>query len=84
MLLLLSPAELTVYLISVAVFMIGFLYVWCVGLFAMAYTCTTCDAEFESAAAVTQHLPLHHNTCAVCNEEFGDTDSLREHVHETH
>ncbi len=50
----------------------------------MAYTCTTCDAEFESAAAVTQHLPLHHDTCAVCNEAFDDSDSLREHVHKAH
>lgn len=50
----------------------------------MAYTCTDCDAEFESAAAVTQHLPLHHKTCAVCNEAFDDEDSLREHVHAAH
>lgn len=51
---------------------------------AMAYTCSACDAEFESAAAVTQHMPLHHDTCAVCNQGFDDTDSLRDHIHQTH
>lgn len=49
----------------------------------MTYSCTNCDAEFDSAA-VTQHMPLHHNTCAVCNDEFDTTDSLREHVHTAH
>lgn len=64
--------------------MIDFLYECNVVLSAMAYTCTSCDAEFESAAAVTQHLPLHHDTCAVCNEAFDDAESLREHVHKAH
>lgn len=50
----------------------------------MSHTCTTCDAEFRTAAAVTQHLPLHHNTCGVCEEEFGDLDTLRDHVHSSH
>lgn len=50
----------------------------------MTHTCTRCDAEFESAAAVTQHMPLHHDTCGVCNEEFDSQDTLREHVHTAH
>lgn len=50
----------------------------------MAYTCTSCDSEFSSAAGVTQHVALHHDTCAVCNEAFEDTDLLREHVHSEH
>ena len=50
----------------------------------MAQSCTSCDATFESAAALTQHLPLHHHTRAVCNEVFDETDSLREHVHAAH
>ncbi|WP_343161590.1 C2H2-type zinc finger protein [Natrialba sp. INN-245] len=48
------------------------------------HTCSACDAEFESVAALTQHLPLHHDTCAVCNEAFDDRDSLRDHVHAAH
>ncbi len=50
----------------------------------MAHSCTTCDATFDSIAALTQHLPLHHDTCAVCNEAFDDADSLRTHVHSAH
>ncbi|WP_164974754.1 C2H2-type zinc finger protein [Halegenticoccus tardaugens] len=50
----------------------------------MAYTCSTCDAEFRSAAGVTQHVALHHNTCAECDEAFDDADGLREHIHENH
>lgn len=50
----------------------------------MAHSCTTCDATFDSIAALTQHLPLHHDTCAVCNEAFEDTNSLRTHVHSAH
>jgi len=50
----------------------------------MVHACSNCDAEFESAAGLTQHLPLHHTTCGVCSEEFDDTDSLRDHVHESH
>ncbi|WP_308220126.1 C2H2-type zinc finger protein [Halorientalis marina] len=50
----------------------------------MAYACSTCDAEFQSAAGVTQHVALHHNTCAECNEEFDEADQLREHIHESH
>jgi DNA-directed RNA polymerase subunit RPC12/RpoP len=50
----------------------------------MAFACSTCDAEFQSAAGVTQHVALHHDTCAECNEEFETTDELREHVHEAH
>jgi len=76
--------DLAIYLTACCYFMIVFLYDNCISQYAMAYTCTTCDAEFESAAAVTQHLPLHHDTCAVCNEAFDDSDSLREHVHEAH
>ena len=75
---------LTNYRIAAWYFMIDFLCVSAVCPNAMAYTCTTCDAEFESAAAVTQHLPLHHDTCAVCNEAFDDSESLRDHVHEAH
>lgn len=50
----------------------------------MSQTCAHCDTKFETVAALTQHLPLHHDTCAVCNETFDDTDSLREHVHAAH
>ena len=50
----------------------------------MSYACTTCDAEFSSAASVSQHVALHHNTCAVCDESFAETDSLRDHIHSTH
>ncbi|MCL9816757.1 C2H2-type zinc finger protein [Natronocalculus amylovorans] len=50
----------------------------------MAYACSTCDAEFRSAAGVTQHVALHHNTCAECNEAFDDLDGLRDHIHESH
>ncbi|AOP12865.1 uncharacterized protein Nmag_4112 (plasmid) [Natrialba magadii ATCC 43099] len=50
----------------------------------MAVKCSTCDEEFESAAGLSQHLPLHHHTCGVCSEEFDDTESLRDHIHESH
>ena len=50
----------------------------------MSYACTTCDAEFSSAASVSQHVALHHNTCAVCNDSFEDVDGLRDHTHSTH
>jgi len=50
----------------------------------MSYACTNCDAQFQSAAGVTQHVALHHDRCAVCDDEFEGTDSLREHVHESH
>jgi len=50
----------------------------------MSYTCSSCDAQFQSAAAVTQHVGLHHNTCAECDEHFDDTDTLRNHIHENH
>ena len=50
----------------------------------MTHTCTTCDAEFETAVAFTQHLPLHHDTCAICNEGFEDQRTLRDHVHTAH
>jgi len=50
----------------------------------MSYACTNCDTEFESAAGVTQHVALHHDTCAVCDAEFGSTDDLRDHVHAEH
>lgn len=50
----------------------------------MTHACDTCDAEFDTAAALTQHLPLHHDTCGVCNESFNDSDSLRDHVHAAH
>ena len=50
----------------------------------MAYSCTHCDAQFQSAAGVTQHVGLHHNTCAACDEQFDNTDSLRDHIHQSH
>lgn len=50
----------------------------------MAYSCTTCDAEFDSAVGVTQHVALHHNTCAVCDDSFDDVEGLREHTHAAH
>ncbi len=50
----------------------------------MAYTCTSCDGEFQSAAAVNQHVALHHNECGLCGEGFDDVDGLREHTHATH
>ncbi|WP_338738365.1 C2H2-type zinc finger protein [Haloplanus salilacus] len=50
----------------------------------MAYSCTTCDAQFDAAVGVTQHVALHHNTCAVCDESFETADGLRDHTHETH
>jgi len=53
-------------------------------LFAMSYACTTCDAEFSSAASVGQHVALHHSTCAVCDESFDTADDLRDHTHATH
>jgi DNA-directed RNA polymerase subunit RPC12/RpoP len=51
---------------------------------AMSYACTNCDANFESAAGVTQHVALHHNKCGVCDEGFDDEEGLREHVHAEH
>jgi DNA-directed RNA polymerase subunit RPC12/RpoP len=39
----------------------------------MSYTCSRCDAQFQSAAGVTRHLALHHDTCAECDEEFETT-----------
>ncbi len=50
----------------------------------MSYNCTSCDASFTSAAGVTQHVALHHNTCAVCDESFDATDDLRSHIHQNH
>ena len=50
----------------------------------MAFPCSTCDAQFQSAAGVTQHVALQHNTCAECNEAFDETDALRNHIHENH
>lgn len=50
----------------------------------MTETCTHCDTEFETVAALTQHLPLHHTTCAVCHEAFDEISTLREHVHAAH
>ena len=50
----------------------------------MSYTCSSCDAQFQSAAGVTHHVALHHNTCAECDEKFDETDELREHIHERH
>jgi len=50
----------------------------------MAFPCSTCDAQFQSAAGVTQHVALHHDTCAECNEAFDETDALRNHIHENH
>jgi rubredoxin len=50
----------------------------------MSYACTNCDAEFESATGVTQHVALHHNKCGVCDEGFDDEEGLREHVHAEH
>lgn len=38
----------------------------------MADTCSSCGPEFQSAAGVTQHVALYHNTCAECNEYFGE------------
>jgi len=51
---------------------------------AMSYACTTCDTEFSSAASVSQHVALHHSTCAVCDESFDTTEELRDHTHATH
>ena len=50
----------------------------------MAYACTSCEATFQSAAGVTQHVALHHNRCAECDAEFESADSLRSHIHEQH
>ena len=50
----------------------------------MSYACTNCNSEFNSAAGVTQHVALHHDTCAVCDEAFDDIDALREHIHAEH
>lgn len=50
----------------------------------MSYACTNCGTEFASAAGVTQHVALHHDTCAVCDEEFESTEDLRDHVHAEH
>ncbi len=50
----------------------------------MAYACSSCDAEFQSAAGVTQHVALHHTTCAECNEQFDEVDELRDHIHQNH
>jgi DNA-directed RNA polymerase subunit RPC12/RpoP len=50
----------------------------------MSYTCSSCDAQFQSAAGMTQYVALHHNTCAECDEQFNDADSLRNHIHENH
>jgi|GEM_PF-515799 len=51
---------------------------------AMSYACTTCDAEFSSAASVSQHVALHHSTCAVCDESFETADELVDHTHAAH
>ncbi|NUC73398.1 hypothetical protein HTZ84_13930 [Haloterrigena sp. SYSU A558-1] len=50
----------------------------------MSYSRSNCDESFQSAAGVTQHVALHHNTCAVCDESFDEADELREHVHSSH
>lgn len=50
----------------------------------MGYTCTDCEATFESAGGVTQHVALHHQRCALCDEQFTDLNGLRTHVHEAH
>ena len=50
----------------------------------MAYACTDCDATFGSAGGVTQHVALHHNRCALCDEAFDALEQLREHVHTAH
>jgi len=46
----------------------------------MSYTCSSCDAQFKSAAGVTQYVALHHNACTECNKQFDDTDSLRNYI----
>lgn len=79
-----TSEPLAIYRISGRVFMIAYLCDGGVPSNAMSFACTTCDAEFESAAAVTQHMPLHHDVCAVCNETFDDSASLRDHVHQAH
>ncbi len=65
-------------------FMIAYLYFGRIVSVVMSYACSTCDAEFESAGGVTQHVALHHNTCAMCDESFDDVDSLRDHIHSAH
>ena len=50
----------------------------------MAHTCSRCDEEFQAAAAVDQHVALHHSVCGLCDNEFNDTDDLRDHTHSIH
>ena len=50
----------------------------------MGYSCSTCNESFQSAAGVTQHVALHHNTCAECDEQFEEVEELRDHIHQTH
>jgi len=47
---------------------------------ATSYTRPGCDAQFRSAAGVTRHVALHHDTCAECDGRFDDADSLRDHI----
>ncbi len=48
------------------------------------HSCSDCDAEFNSAAGISQHVALHHRICAACDESFDGLDNLREHIHSTH
>jgi transcription elongation factor Elf1 len=46
--------------------------------------CSRCNEEFQAAAAVDQHVALHHSVCGLCDSEFNDTDDLRDHTHSIH
>ncbi|ERH03712.1 MAG: Zinc finger, C2H2 type [Halorubrum sp. J07HR59] len=48
------------------------------------HSCSDCDAEFSSAAGISQHVALHHRVCAACDQSFDAFDTLREHIHSAH
>jgi hypothetical protein len=48
------------------------------------HSCSDCDAEFSSAAGISQHVALHHRVCAACDQSFDAFDTLREHIHTAH
>ena len=39
---------------------------------------------FIPVSKLILHVALHHNTCAECDEQFDETDALRNHIHENH
>lgn len=42
----------------------------------MTHTYSRCDEKFQAAAAVDQHVALHHNVYRLYDNDFNDTDNL--------